>query len=311
MSMPKTLEEAVVEYAAHLRRRSLSENTRKAFLGDVRIFMRYINLSPRGSSETKQAKTLGEVTSDDIRDFISDLERGNVSRSPKSVERRLTSLKVMFKWLYETGCLLRDPAETVAYKPYMDALPEFLSKNEVKAVIEAARQVSGNERLEMRPLTAIMLVLDTGIKKSECLELRREFILKEQDGRSRIIVRYEQQHLKFKNRSIYLSDECAQVIDAHIQQYTTLDTLFDCTGRNLEYLFNRKVAPLAGIGALTFEMLRWTCAVTDYQADELRADQLQVKYGLSDVGWAEMEAKLVRLLHHGPENLYSSKQANT
>ena len=71
--------------------------------------------------------------------------------------------------------------------------------------------------------------------------------------------------------------------------------IFDCTGRNLEYIFNRKVAPAAALQALTFEMLRWSCALRDYKAGELTTEQFEHKYGLSSLGWAEMEAKLARL----------------
>ena len=85
------------------------------------------------------------------------------------------------------------------------------------------------------------------------------------------------------------------MIESHIQRYDTKDRLFECTGRNLEYLFNRKVAPPAGLDALTFEMLRWTCAVRDYREAVLSSEQMQVKYGLSTIGWLEMEAKLARL----------------
>ncbi len=310
MPMLKMLDEGIAEYAAHLGQRPLSDNTRKAFLGDARIFMRYMEERSAAQDGGRHSIGLTEITSDAIRDFIHYLESGNVARSPKSVERRLTSLKVMFKWLFESGRLMRDPADSVAYKPFMDALPEYLSEREIEAVLQAARVVATNERLEMRPLTAIMLVLDTGIKKGECLSLRRDDIVRMDNGAACIVVKYELKHLKFKSRNLGISEECLRVLDEHIRQYEPVDTLFDCTGRNLEYLFNRKVAPLANLTSLTFEMLRWTCAVRDYRSGTMNADQLQVKYGLSEIGWAEMEAKLVRLLQHGPEDLHPPEQAD-
>jgi integrase/recombinase XerD len=309
MRKPKTVDEGIAEFAAHLARRPLSDNTRKAFLGDVRIFSRFMVKHHGAITGRQHVIGLSEITSDIITDFIRYLETGDIARSPKSVERRLTSLKVMFKWLYESGHLLRDPAESVAYKPFIDALPEYLSESETAAVIQAARTVAGNARLEMRPLTAIILVLDTGIKKGECLALRRDDIVRMDDGSTCIVVEYEREHLRFKSRSLVISEECRHALDAHIRQYAPVDFLFDCTGRNLEYLFNRKVAPLANMNALTFEMLRWTSAVRDYREGTMKAEQLQVKYGLSEVGWSEMEAKLVRLLQHGPQDLHSSEQA--
>ncbi|MGQ9903341.1 MAG: tyrosine-type recombinase/integrase [Anaerolineae bacterium] len=292
-----SLEDALLRYEQHLARRPLSDNSRKAFLGDARIFSRYLT----GSSGQGSSLLVARITSEHIKGFLAEQARGRVAASPKSIERRLTSLKVFFRWLHETGQIALDPADSVAYKPFVDPLPEYLSDAEVSAVIQAARALAQSARLEMRPLTAILLVLDTGIKKGECLNLlRSDVALDDPDGAS-IWVRYDKRHLQFKDRRLAISDECAQVVRAHIDRYKCApeDKLFDCTGRNLEYIFNRKIAPQAGVPALTFEMLRWTCAVRDYRSGLWTSEQLQIRYGLSPVGWAEMLAKLERLTRSG------------
>ena len=287
------LDEGIEEFARHLAQRPVADNTRKAFLGDVRIFARYLQ-SPSDASASHLVP-LATITAEQIKAFLAAQEHGNIANSPKSIERRLTSLKVFFKWLQEAGFLTVDPADGVAYKPFLDPLPEYLTDAQTTAVIAAARQVATGERLEMRPLTSITLVLDTGIKKGECLALCLDDIERDEQGHAAVLVRYPQRHLRFKDRRLPISDECLQVVDSHIQRYEVKDKLFDCTGRNLEYIFNRKVAPQAHLPALTFEMLRWTCAVRDYQAGQLTNEQLQTKYGLSPIGWMEMEAKLARL----------------
>ena len=287
------LDEGIAEFAAHLAQRPLAENTRKAFMGDVRIFARY--LQPVSGGPAPQPIPLATITAEQIKAFLASQERGTIANSPKSIERRLTSLKVFFKWLQEAGFLTVDPADGVAYKPFMDPLPEYLAEPQAGKVIEAAKQVATGERLEMRPLTSIMLVLDTGMKKGECLALSVADVERDDQGHAAVWVRYTQKHLRFKDRKLPISDECLQVVDSHIQRYEVTDKLFDCTGRNLEYMFNRKIAPLANLPALTFEMLRWTCAVRDYQAGQLTNEQLQTKFGLSSIGWMEMEAKLARL----------------
>ena len=287
-----SLEDALLRYEQHLARRPLSDNSRKAFLGDARIFSRYLAGSGQAGNPA-----VARITSEHIREFLAEQARSRVAASPKSIERRLTSLKVFFRWLHETGQIALDPADGVAYKPFADPLPEYLSDAEVSAVIQAARALARSARLEMRPLTAILLVLDTGIKKGECLNLfGSDVALDDPDGAS-IWVRYDKRHLQFKDRRLAINDECAQVVRAHMDRYDCgpQDRLFDCTGRNLEYIFNRKIAPQAGVPALTFEMLRWTCAVRDFRAGEWSSEQLQIRYGLSAVGWAEMLAKLERL----------------
>jgi integrase/recombinase XerD len=55
------------------------------------------------------------------------------------------------------------------------------------------------------------------------------------------------------------------------------------------------VAKQAGLsGGLSFEMLRWTCAVRDYQA-RMDPERLRRKLGLSQMSWKETEPKIVRL----------------
>jgi integrase/recombinase XerD len=287
------LDEGIDEFERHLARRPLSDNTRKAFMGDVRIFARFLQSSV--GPKAAQPVALSSIRAEDIKAFLTHQERSGFANSPKSVERRLTSLKVFFKWVQETGYLAHDPADAVAYKPFLDPLPDYLNSAETEAVIQAARRVATGDRLEMRPLTAIMLVLDTGMKKGECLALALDDIERDENGNAHVWIRYEKQHLQFKDRRLPITDECLHVLEAHIQRYEVRNKLFDCTGRNLEYMFNRKIAPQAGLQTLTFETLRWTCAVRDYRAGLLSTEQLQVKYGLSLIGWTEMEAKLARL----------------
>ena len=284
-----------MEFGHHLDRRPLSDNTRKAFTGDARIFAHFIGLAHNGNNGVLDSIDLASINADHIKAFLTHQEQGVIANSPKSIERRLTSIKVMFKWFQDAGYLINDPAAGVAYKPFMDPLPEYLSDVETGAVLQAARALASGERLEMRPLTAIMLVLDTGIKKGECLALTLNDIERDDNGHASIWIRYEKQHLQFKDRQLPITEQCLHTIESHIQRYETKDRLFECTGRNLEYLYNRKIAPPAGLEALTFEMLRWTCAVRDYREGALSSEQMQVKYGLSTIGWMEMEAKLARL----------------
>lgn len=288
MSVPKIerLDEALREYAAHLDKRPIADNTRKAFWGDVRLFERYMH-----PDSEQPAPLLTQIRRDDVRGFLEHEERLRRAASPKSLERRLTSLKVFFRFLRERGHIVLDPADGVPYKPLVDPLPDLLTDEQAERALRAARDYSAEEKLDVRPLTVIMLVLNTGIKKSECMALTVHDIVREPRS---IEIRYTKKHLKFKERTLPISAECLAVLDAHIERYDLIDKLFPCTGRNLEYLLTGKIAPRAGLATLTFEMLRWTCAMRDFSAGKLHEDQLQHKYGLSPIGWTEMAAKLRR-----------------
>jgi integrase/recombinase XerD len=288
MAQITRLDEALVEFANHLDRRPISDNTRKAFWGDVNIFARYMM-----PEQTAAAPPLRKITAEHVREFLAREEKRANANSPKSIERRLTSVKVFFRWLREQGHIAADPADAVPYKPLVDPLPEYLTDAQTEAVIQAGRDVAAGEKLDTRPLAVIYLVLDTGIKKSECLNLCADDI--ERNPRQ-IFIHYDKKHLKFKERLLPISADCLAVLDTHIERFGNRGKLFDCTGRNLEYIFNGKVAPRAGIPTLTFEMLRWTSALKDFRADVMDDEQLQEKYGLSALGWSEMEAKLARIV---------------
>ncbi|GIV85814.1 MAG: hypothetical protein KatS3mg052_2821 [Candidatus Roseilinea sp.] len=287
MATVTRLDEALLAYAQHLERRPISDNTRKAFWGDVNRFARFL------MAESQLVPPLSSITSDRIRAFIAHEERRKNANSPKSVERRLTSVKVFFRWLRDCGYIAVDPADSVPYKPLVDPLPAHLTEAQAAAVLQAARRVAAGARPDARALAIISLVLETGIKKSECLRLTHDDL--DRDARQ-IWVRYDKKHLKFKERQLPISAECLQALDEHLRRRQPRGRLFDCTGRNLEYIFNRKIAPQAGLDSLTFEMLRWTCALRDYRAGTMDEAQLQYKYGLSPLAWKEMEAKLARIV---------------
>jgi integrase/recombinase XerD len=180
----------------------------------------------------------------------------------------------------------------------VDPLPEYLTDEQAASVLEAAKSVAHGEKLEMRPLLAITLVLETGIKKGECLQLLTEDLDRDSSAPG-FTVRYPKRHLQYKDRRLAISKDALKVVEQYLQRYEPSGRLFDCTGRNLEYIFNRRIAPLAGLACLTFEQMRWTCAVRDWRMRDdtgVSDGQLQVKYGLSAAAWAEMAAKLQRLM---------------
>ncbi len=284
------LDEALARYAVHLRRRPISENTRKAFWGDLNLFVRFLT---HGDGAAVARMRVSDLRASHIRAFLEHEERRRGANSPKSLERRLTSLKVFFRWLHESGYLAHDPAEGIPYRPAPEPLPAYLTDAQAEAVMRVAHALAHAPKPDTRPWAIIQLILETGVKKSECLRLTRDDV---DLGERLVHVRYAEQRLKFKERSLPISRECVEALRTHIERTQPIGRLFTCTGRNLEYIFNRRIAPEAGLSSLTFEMLRWTCALRDYRAGEMHAEAMQHKFGLSPVGWSEMEAKLVRLL---------------
>ncbi len=65
-------------------------------------------------------------------------ERGTPC-SPKTLARRITSLKVLFGWLHGVGVIGTDPAAPVAQQPARPPLPVILRDEEVKRLLRTAQ----------------------------------------------------------------------------------------------------------------------------------------------------------------------------
>jgi integrase/recombinase XerD len=285
-----SLDAAMKRFEEHMIQQDYAENTVKSFLGDLRIFKRYLKANP----------PVDEISTKDLRDFLHWLqhERGKPC-SPKSYARRLTTLKVFFSWLADLGLVPTDPAAPLTHKPVHTPLPRILYDDQVEQVLAVTRQMMVGENTpdrqpDPRPHLLVNLLLHTGIKKQECMRLRLAHIDTSGTAGPVIHIRYDKPGMEYKERRLRLPAAWARTLAAYRRIYEPQDHLFPCTGRNLEYVLGN-VAKLAGLpDGLSFEMLRWTCAVRDFQA-RMDADRLRRKLGLSQMSWQETEPRIIRL----------------
>jgi integrase len=267
----------------------MAENTIKSFLGDLRILGRYLKTDP----------PLGGIGTKDLSDFLHWLqhERGKPC-SPKSYARRLTTLKVFFAWLADLGVLPADPAAALIHKPAETPLPRILYDDQVERVLAVTQQMlAGQEpdtKPDPRPHLLVTLLLHTGIKKQECMAIKLAHIDASNPEAPALQIRYENARMHHKERRLRLPPGWLRTLALYRRVYEPQEHLFPCTARNLEYVLGH-VAKQAGLAdGLSFEMLRWTCAVRDYQA-RMEPERLRRKLGLSRMSWKETEPKIVRL----------------
>ena len=92
--------------------------------------------------------------------------------SRKSYARRVTTIKVFFGWLYESGVLPTDPSTAVIQISVSSPLPVVPLDEEIHRalqVTESLRTGEGDEKVDARPHLLLTLLLKTGIKKGEAL----------------------------------------------------------------------------------------------------------------------------------------------
>ncbi len=285
LTASSSLSAAIEQFREHMRRQEYAENTVQSFLGDLRILKRYLKDNP----------PIGQISTKTLQDFLHWLQHERDRPcSPKSYARRLTTLKVFFAWLADVGAVRADPAAPLIHKPAQAPLPLILYDDQVEEVLKVTRQLMVGDKPDPRPHLLVTLLLYTGIKKQECMALKLAHIDTSDPAGPTIHIRYDRPRMQYKERRLRLPAEWARTLAAYRQVYDPQEFLFPCTARNLEYVL-ADVAKLAGLPAgLSFEMLRWTCAVRDYQA-RMDAERLRRKLGLSEMSWRETEPKLVRL----------------
>jgi len=121
------LRPAIQAWKFYLKDQGRSPHTIKAFIADLNLLDSF--LPPE--------ETLGEITLKDLEDFTDWLEneRG-VPCSPKSLSRRITSLKSFFRWLQNSAVLLVDPADKLVQRSVSSPLPDVLSPEEIESGVE-------------------------------------------------------------------------------------------------------------------------------------------------------------------------------
>ena len=280
-----TLAEASTEFERHMQQQALSENTIKAFRYDLNILSKYLG----------KQRALGEIALDDLQKFVQWLqhERG-VPCNVKSLARRITTLKVFFGWLAESAVLPADPAAALIQVQFTTPLPDILYDGQVEQLLAATQLLRQAARPDARPHLLVSLLLATGIKKGECMAIVLNHLDLSDSQSPAVWIRYANPRYRLKERKLKLNLAWPPVLEEYKAQYAVTDKLFPCTARNLEYVL-ADVGQLAQLDRpVSFEALRWTCAVRDYRAG-LAPDELRCKLGLSEITWRQAAAKLAKL----------------
>ena len=137
-----------------------SEYTIKAFLGDLKLLQKFL----------PPDTTIGQITAPDLNHFIEWLLKGrgrNIPCSPKSLARRITTIKSFFRWLSTYRRIPYDPAAEIAQQTVTSPLPEVLTTAELNRALDTARKMMRGKKPDSRPFILFKLLIDTGIKKSE------------------------------------------------------------------------------------------------------------------------------------------------
>ncbi|MCS7039735.1 MAG: tyrosine-type recombinase/integrase [Caldilineales bacterium] len=290
-----TVTAALGPYHRYLLGAGFSDNTITAFLGDIRLLVRFLQ-------EKGKSAHLRDIGVDTLNEFLYWLrferldDAGNpVPCRPKSYARRVTALKSFFGWLAATEVLARDPAAPLIQESAQAPLPRILTDAEVERLLRVTRDLLWSpSKPDARPHLLVLLLLQTGLKKSEVMNLRLSDIDTSNPREPLLTVRYEDGRHAHKERTLFLGPDFLPVYNQYLRSYKPRERLFECTARNLEYVL-AEAAALAEIkDGVSFEMMRWTSAVRAYRFGAA-PEALRQKLGLSPISWRETFEKIQKL----------------
>jgi site-specific recombinase XerD len=279
------LTSAINLWESFLADKGRSPNTIKAFLSDVRLLTTFL----------PDDITLSKVTTKDLNRYFEWMEKEReVPCSPKTLARRITATKSLFRWLHQYGVLVVDPAEKVAQRSAISPIPTVLTPKEVDDVLLAADRHRRGEKPDARSYTLVYLLLTTGVKKSETLGINLEHLELDSPNGPQVFIKYATPANRYKERKLILPEDWLPAYNEYISQYQLEEKLFPWSQRRLEYLLE-DIGNEAGLTKhLSFDMCRWTCALTDFHAG-VEPDQIRQKLGVSKIQWRELFNKLKQL----------------
>ncbi len=277
-----TLAPALQAWEIYLNDQGSSPHTITAFLGDLRLFASFL----------PPDRQVGEISLADLNNFLRWMEHErDVPCSPKTLARRITSLKSFFRWLHEGGVIPANPAEQVVQKSVRSPLPEILSPEEIENILDTALAYRQKPDPDQRSYLLFTLILETGIKKGECLSLSPNHIQLDAPDDPLVFIRYASPQNRYKERKIKLSQDWIAAYQEYRLNHNLDDRLFPWSARMLEYILE-DLGKDAGVSKrVSFSMCRWSCAVQDWQSG-MEPNKIRQKLGISEVQWREISRKL-------------------
>jgi len=171
-------------FIRHLTNNKRAVNTIVAYRSDLEQLEKFLQ-------ERDKSNDLAKINRDDIEDFKKSLEKKKYT--PKSISRKLNSIKSFFKFLVQEGVIEIDPAQAVSHPQLSNELPKTLKPIEYRAL----RDVCHND---FRTLAIIQLILQTGLRISEVANLRLDDIA-ENELRIRAIGSHPERKVPLNNVS--------------------------------------------------------------------------------------------------------------
>ena len=151
------MKENIGDFMNHLKaERNLAKNTIIAYKGDLNQFFNFLDL------EKEKIQEINEIQRKDIRRFLTYLAEEKAN-GPSSRGRKITSLKTFFNFLKREEIIQVNPTENMPSPKRPKTLPEFLTIEETKKLLNLDKPLLHQAILEV--------IYATGCRVSEAANL--------------------------------------------------------------------------------------------------------------------------------------------
>jgi len=154
-----TWDEASTAYDRDLRARSMAERTRRAYAVDLGQFAEWAG--ERGLEP-------GEVRHRDVRRYGAGLSSGGAAAA--TVARKLAAVRGLFDFLVRSERVGQNPADLVSSPKREEKLPQVLSGEQVRSLLE---RIQARTPLELRDRAMLELAYSCGLRCEEIVNLDR------------------------------------------------------------------------------------------------------------------------------------------
>jgi integrase/recombinase XerD len=135
--------------------RGRSVNTITAYRGDLSLYDDFL--------AGRRISRVTDITEDDIGSFVQNLEG-----PPRTINRRVSSVRSFHRFLLDEGVVTDDPAKNVLCPAIPERLPKALRIDQVQALLES---ISGDDPVALRDRALLELLYATGARISEAVGL--------------------------------------------------------------------------------------------------------------------------------------------
>ena len=141
-----------------LAEKNFSLNTLTAYKRDLGHFFKIMKLNK-----------ITKVNERHIAQYLDSLAQSNMS--PRSLARKISSIKHFFKFAFTEGWISLDPCSKIKPPKFRYKLPETLSFEEVNRLIDAAKIAEKIKANNVRNTALIELLYATGLRVTELVSL--------------------------------------------------------------------------------------------------------------------------------------------